>query len=88
MEADRKAVRERVSSFAGAGCALQALGLVAPWILWELFGVPGAIVGAILLVWLFFVGSAKAMSWRCGGCKNPIASKNVRVCPVCRADLS
>jgi hypothetical protein len=88
MAAPREtAKRERVSSIAGAGCAIQALGLLCPAVLWAMFGVGGAAIGLIPMIALFLVGSAKAMSWRCGSCKNPIASKEVSVCPTCRAEL-
>ncbi len=101
--------RERVSSFIGAGCLIQGLGLLAPFILYVVFaavggsmagavggltaealggftaGAVGGLIGLVLLVILFFVGSQKSQSWRCGNCKNPIASRAVRLCPACRA---
>jgi hypothetical protein len=90
------AKREKVSSFAGAGCLLQAAGLLAPFVLYGLFaavagaaaGAIGLAVGLVLLVVLFIIGSRKAVKWRCGNCKNPVADKAVRICPVCRATLS
>ena len=87
VETEITARREKVRQFAGTGCFVQGAGLLAPFILGALAGIPGAIVGVILLVILFFVGSAKANTWRCGHCKNPIADTNVRICPVCKAHL-
>ncbi len=81
------AKRERVSSFAGTGCAVQALGVLAPVLLYWWFGFPGAGAGLAIMLILFIKGSSLAMTWRCGNCKNPIASKAVRVCPVCSAKL-
>jgi hypothetical protein len=87
MEKAMKTKRERVSSFAGKGCFIQGLGLLAPFALGALFGSTGAMVGGVILVFLFFTGSSMAMSWRCGHCKNPLPSKNVLVCPTCKADF-
>jgi hypothetical protein len=89
------AKRERVGQFAGIGCLIQGLGLLAPFVLAALAsiiagavgGVVGALVGVVVLVVLLIVGSAKAKSWRCGNCKNPIASASVTICPVCKAVL-
>lgn len=75
--------RERVTSFVGTGCAIQGLGIAAPFILGFMFGSGGTAVGAVIFVVLLFVGSAKAISWRCGACKNPLAGKEVRMCPTC-----
>jgi hypothetical protein len=86
-ESEIIAKRERVGQFAGIGCFIQGLGLLAPFALGALFGTTGALVGVGLLVVLFIVGSSKAKSWRCGNCKNPIANAEVRACPVCKAQL-
>jgi hypothetical protein len=95
MEGERVplvASRERVSSFVDVGWLIQAAGLLAPFVLAGVFGAAaggagaavGGLVGLVLLVVLFVVGSRKASLWRCGVCKNPIANKDVRICPVCR----
>lgn len=81
------AKRERVTSFAGKGALVQGLGVLAPFVLGAAFGTAGAILGGILLVVLFLKGSAMAISWRCGVCRNPLHDKKVRKCPVCSADL-
>lgn len=79
--------RERKSEFAGVGCVIQGLGLLSPFVLGALLGAVGAVIGVIMLVALFFLGSAKSSRWVCGHCKNPIASKDVQICPVCKANL-
>jgi hypothetical protein len=86
-ESNVQAKRVRVSSFAGTGCLVQGLGLLAPFVLYAAFGGMGGIFGGVLLLILFGVGSSMSLSWRCGSCGNPIASKHVRLCPVCHAEL-
>lgn len=95
--------RERVSHIMGVGCLIQGLGLLSPFVCaWlfgivgmmfgvgggVMFGVVGGVLGVVLLVILFFVGSAQATSWRCGACKNPLASQDVTICPVCKASVT
>jgi hypothetical protein len=80
------AKREKATQFVGVGCLIQAIGLPAPFI-GLLAGVPGFIAGLILMLILFFVGSSKSVSWRCGNCKNPIANAQVKLCPTCKAQL-
>lgn len=82
-----QARREKVGHVAGIGCLIQAAGLLAPFGFYVVAGSGGAAVGLIVLVVLFFVGSAKAVSWRCGSCKNPLSAKAVKICPVCHASL-
>jgi uncharacterized membrane protein len=79
--------REKRSEVAGVGCLIQGLGLLAPFVLGALLGIIGGAIGLVLLLVMFFVGSAKATKWICGNCKNPIASKEVTVCAACRARL-
>jgi hypothetical protein len=85
VEPSLVARREKVGQFVGAGCFIQGVGLGAPFVLYFLAGPVGAVIGVLILVVLFFVGSAKAKNWRCSNCKNPIADANVRICPVCKA---
>jgi len=80
--------REKYSEFAGAGCAIQALGLCAPVVLGLLASVPGFIVGCVLAVVLLAVGSSQSNKVRCSACKNPLASAKVTMCPTCKAPLS
>lgn len=86
-ETTQTARRERVSSFAGVGCAIQAFGLAAPVVLYVLFQEPGAIIGIVVMIGLFVKGSSMAVNWRCGHCRNPLASKDVMLCPVCKVKL-
>jgi predicted phage tail protein len=79
--------REKQSEFIGVGCVIQGLGLLAPFVLGAILGIFGVVVGVLLLVVLFFVGSARATKWICGNCRNPLASKEVTVCAACRAQL-
>lgn len=78
---------ERATHFAGTGALIQALGLLAPFVGYYLFGTEGAAIGIGALVVLFVIGSVKAISWRCGSCKNPLAHQDVRLCPVCHTRL-
>jgi hypothetical protein len=81
------AKRESKHDFAGAGCAIQGLGLLAP-VVGLLAGPVGFTAGLLVMVALFIVGSAKSKRWICGNCRNPLADKGVRMCPTCRADLT
>jgi len=58
--------REVVREIMGVGAFIQAAGLVGPFTLSALAGIPGAIAGVILMVVLFSVGYSKARTWRCG----------------------
>lgn len=62
------------------GCACMALGLFVAlaWLLlaWG--------VGITLIVWS--LGSDTSLV--CGACQNPVAGPDVRMCPICRAELT
>lgn len=79
--------REMVGKIMGVGALIQAAGLVAPFILSAIAGIPGAIAGIILMVVLLSIGYSKARTWRCGHCKNSIANSDVQICPTCYAHL-
>lgn len=81
------AKRIKKSEFAGVGCLIQGLGLLAPLLLPAILGIPGLLIGLLLMVVLFLVGSAKASKWLCGNCRNPLPSKEVTICSACRAHL-
>ena len=78
---------EKVNELIGKGCFVQGAGLLAPIILYAVAGVPGVSIGILVMLVLLIGGGRMAYSWRCGHCKNPISSNQVRICPVCRADL-
>ena len=81
------ATHERVNHFTGIGCALQGLALLAPFALGAAWGAAGVLVGIPVAIAFWTVGSKHAVSWRCGRCKNPLASDDVRICPSCGAAL-
>lgn len=67
--------RARTSSL---GILLEILGVIL------LFIVPvGTIIGIILLI----VGGNMNIKYVCSECENPVASKHVKLCPVCKAVL-
>ena len=78
---------KRYSEVAGTGCLLQLLGLIAPFLLGAVMGPIGIVFGVILLVVLLLVGSRAAIKFKCGNCGNPVADKDVTMCPTCRATL-
>ena len=86
-ENESNARRERKGELIGIGCFVQGLGLIAPFVLGAFFGTGGTVIGVVLLVLLLLVGSRMALKWRCSNCKNPIAGREVRICPVCKANL-
>lgn len=81
------AVHERVNHFTGIGCLLQGLALLTPFALGAAWGTAGVLVGIPAAIVLWSVGSRYALAWRCGRCKNPLASADVRICPSCGAAL-
>ena len=73
------AKRKRKTEMAGAGCLIQAVGLVA-----LVFFPIGTFIGVILLVY----GSMKSTYFICSHCGNRLSDKNVKICPTCHAQLS
>jgi len=51
------------------------------------YGWIGAAAGAPIAVACFMLGRARSKPWRCGHCKTPLATAQVRVCPGCGARL-
>lgn len=76
---------EKYSEFAGSGCFIQGIGLLAPVVLGMFLGVFGFFFGLLVAVVFLMLGSAKANKLRCGHCKNPLHSKHVMICPSCGA---
>jgi len=76
----------RVSSFAGAGCALQALGLVSLILaVATLFTVIGPIVFGFFGIWLFIYGRRKSIWLECSNCGGKLANNRIKICPYCKA---
>ena len=75
---------KKKSDVVGAGCLVQGVGLLSPLILYEVIGIMGGAIGLVLMVVLLLIGSRLALKWVCPECNNPLASKDVRVCPACR----
>jgi len=82
------AEKKKKTQFAGTGCIVQGLGLIAPFVLWAMAGIMGVVIGILIFVILFFVGSAASSKWICDNCGNPLADKQVKICPTCRAEFS
>jgi hypothetical protein len=78
---------KKKNEFAGVGALIQLLGLASPFVLGVVGGLPGIVVGLILMVILFGVGSAKSQKLYCSDCGNPVADKNVKMCAVCKAEF-
>ena len=81
------AQKKRKSEFAGAGCIVQGIGLLAPIAGGILADVPGMVIGGIALVVLFIAGSIMSQKWVCGNCGNPLYDKSVSLCPACKSQL-
>jgi len=78
---------EKKSEVAGIGCVVQAIGLLFPFV-GALGGEVGVVVGVVVMLAFLVYGSHLSAKWVCGNCKNPVAGRDVRVCPTCRANLS
>ncbi len=75
------------SEFVGIGCLIQATGIILAIMAVGVFGDFGLIPGFILFAVCLVAGSLKAKQWTCGACGNPLANKDVKICPVCRQFL-
>lgn len=71
------AKRIKKGEFAGVGMWYQLAGILLSL----------TIVGAIIGVPLFLVGSRKGVIYKCSACNNKI-EKDALVCPTCRATLT
>ena len=65
------------------GCAVQGLALLAPFVGYGVAGAGGAIVGVVIFFLLGTIGDKMTKKWLCPDCQNPLASKDVKVCPAC-----
>lgn len=77
----------RKSDMAGMGCLVQGLGLVLGVVLFVFIPVIGWVLGPLVGVGMLAAGSQMALKWECSSCRNPVASKRVKVCPTCHARL-
>lgn len=74
------------SEFAGSGCLVQGVGLLAP-IIGLLGGVLGFIVGCVVCLGLLLVGSQQSVKLLCGHCGNRVDNRHVTLCPSCKGKL-
>ncbi len=83
----RYAPRVQKGSFIGSGCLVQGFGLAAPLALAVPLGVIGLVLGLVILLPLFIVGSRMSRQWTCGACGNRVESTST-FCPAWRAFLA
>jgi len=86
-DAPRTSKRIKKTEMIGKGCAVQGLALLLPFV-GAVGGPVGIVVGVIAAIAVFVMGSRMSIVWKCGACKNPLASGEVTVCPSCHAALS
>ncbi len=80
--------RERYGERGGRGCLLYMVVVLVLAAGFLLGGPVGALlIGALVCVPIWFLGESTTTKWRCGSCKNPIASGEVTLCPTCKAEL-
>jgi hypothetical protein len=78
---------KKKSELVGVGCLVQGAGLLSPFVLYEVVGTIGIVAGVVLMVVLLLIGSRMALKWICPACANPLASKDVMVCPSCQVEF-
>lgn len=81
-----RATVKRTHEMAGTGCVVQGLGLLAAAVL-LLFGPLGWILAAAVAFAGLLLGSAMSAKLTCSACRNPVASRGVKMCPTCRAEM-
>jgi hypothetical protein len=87
MEGERiQAKKVKKTEHFGSGCMLQGVGVIC-LIGGFFFGIPGIVLGILLFLLFLVYGAQKSVFWICGNCKNPLAGKQVTICPTCKADL-
>ena len=89
MENLQEGVAARVvkHEFAGAGAAVQALGVAAPFALGFLAGWSGVLAGLVILIVLLVAGSMMSKKIVCSRCGNRLSDAGVKMCPTCRAEF-
>jgi hypothetical protein len=87
-EPPRQAMKLSKVPFVGSGCWVQGLGLLMPFILMPIVGIPiGALLGLVLMLILMISGRTMSTQWTCGACGNRLTGPDVKLCPACRAEL-
>ncbi len=74
---------KKKSEFAGVGALIQLAG-IGVFIIFCASGLIGGAIGFIAMLIMFGIGSQKSHKYYCGNCNNPVANKQVKVCPVCK----
>lgn len=72
----------------GAGCFVQLAGIIFGLLLIFLIPLIGWVLGPILILAALIWGGRLAITYECSNCRNPVASKRVRVCPACSAQFT
>lgn len=75
------------TQFAGAGAAVQLMGVALAVVGALYFGDTGLVVGGVAGLLLLVIGSNMSKAFLCSECRNPVASKAVRLCPACKAEF-
>ena len=75
---------KKKTAMAGVWCAIQLIGII---IFFASFmgGIPGAVVGGVICIAMFVIGSAKSSFLECSNCGSRISSKTVNECHSCHA---
>lgn len=80
-----KASIQKRGSFAGTGCLVQGAGIALGIAIFALIPFVGWALGPLVALGLLVAGSRMAVHFECSVCRNPVASKRVRLCPTCGA---
>ena len=83
---EERALAVREKDRERSGCFGLILALILPLAGLAFAGLPGLLGGGLGAGFLFAFTGGKA-KWKCGECKNPIASGDVKLCPACRAEF-
>lgn len=74
----------RANVMAGGGCLS---GVILGALAFFLIPFLGVIIGPLIFIALMIVGGRMAVKYECSNCRNPVASKRVRISPTCHAEL-
>lgn len=73
--------------YAGTGAAVQLLGVIVAIMGTLYYGDTGLLLGGIAGILLLVIGSNMSKAFLCSECRNPVASKAVRLCPACKTEF-